>query len=96
MYLSVYHIGMALFCFGAVVTARRGLNPSSLSLLTRGTDYTFHSICADFHNPDIYFDEMVLFALSLPACSYYFPFNFLSSYSSFRMLDLNSFQKSCL
>ena len=44
--------------------ARRGLSPSSLGLLTRGTDYTFHSICADFHNPDIYFDEMVFSAPS--------------------------------
>lgn len=47
-------------------TARRGLNPGSLPLLTRGTDYTFHSICEDFHYPDLFFDELVLFPLHSP------------------------------
>ncbi len=35
------------------------LDPQELSLLTMVTNYTFHSICNDFHNPDLYFDESV-------------------------------------
>ena len=49
------------------VDARRGLNPDELHLLTRGTDYTFHSICADFKNPDLFFDEWVHALISLTA-----------------------------
>ncbi|KAL8922053.1 MAG: hypothetical protein Q9172_003736, partial [Xanthocarpia lactea] len=33
------------------VFARYGLNPDSIPLLTRTFDYTFHSICDDYHNP---------------------------------------------
>lgn len=55
-------LSVALCFLATAASARRGLSPSSLPLLTRGTDYTFHSICADFHNPDIYFDEMVILA----------------------------------
>lgn len=61
------HLSIALFFFISFtpkVIARRGLSVSSLSPLTRGTDYTFHSICADFHNPDVYFDEVVIHPLS--------------------------------
>jgi len=62
MYFTSF-LSVALFSFVSftpMVIARRGLSPSSLSLLTRGTDYTFHSICADFHNPDVYFNEVVI------------------------------------
>ncbi|KAL8824803.1 MAG: hypothetical protein Q9170_008034, partial [Blastenia crenularia] len=31
--------------------ARYGLSPDAVPLLTRTVDYTFHSICDDFHNP---------------------------------------------
>lgn len=35
------------------------LDPQELSHLTMVTNYTFHSICNDFNNPDFYFDEAV-------------------------------------
>ncbi|KAL8677280.1 MAG: hypothetical protein Q9186_006291 [Xanthomendoza sp. 1 TL-2023] len=31
--------------------ARYGLNPDSIPMLTKTVDYTFHSICDDYHNP---------------------------------------------
>ncbi|KAL8749088.1 MAG: hypothetical protein Q9199_007909 [Rusavskia elegans] len=42
--------------------ARYGLDPDSIPLLTRTVDYTFHSICDDFHNPvpTPLFDELGL------------------------------------
>jgi hypothetical protein len=66
MYFTSYlSIALLFFIsFTPKVIARRGLSVSSLSPLTRGTDYTFHSICADFHNPDVYFDEVVIHPLS--------------------------------
>ncbi|KAL8914986.1 MAG: hypothetical protein Q9171_000426 [Xanthocarpia ochracea] len=33
------------------VFARYGLNPDSIPMLTRTIDYTFRSICDDYHNP---------------------------------------------
>ena len=50
---------LIVFAFLCVANARRGLDADELHLLTRGTDYTFHSICADFKNPDLFFDEWV-------------------------------------
>ncbi|KAL8664367.1 MAG: hypothetical protein Q9168_007919 [Polycauliona sp. 1 TL-2023] len=46
--------------------ARYGLNPDDISMLTRTVDYTFHSICNDFHNPVpiAAFDEQVPISLS--------------------------------
>ncbi|KAL8853667.1 MAG: hypothetical protein Q9221_001478 [Calogaya cf. arnoldii] len=44
------------------VLARHGLDPESIPMLTRTIDYTFHSICNDYHNPVPIplFDEMGL------------------------------------
>ncbi|KAL8889688.1 MAG: hypothetical protein Q9192_005981 [Flavoplaca navasiana] len=33
------------------VFARYGLNPDDIPMLTRTVDYTFHSICDNYHNP---------------------------------------------
>ena len=39
---------------------RIGLQPESLQMLIRATDYTFHRICENYMNPDVYFDELVI------------------------------------
>ena len=49
----------------STVYALPALDPEDIHLITRGTDYTFHSICADYKNPDLFFDEWVLNLLSL-------------------------------
>ena len=64
--ISTVVLSLVLLSSTLLVEARRGLNPDEIHLLTRGTDYTFHSICADFKNPDLFFDEWVLF-LFLPS-----------------------------
>lgn len=61
-FISTVVSGLFLLSTTLLVEARRGLNPDELHLLTRGTDYTFHSICADFKNPDLFFDEWVHFS----------------------------------
>lgn len=50
------------------VLARYGLNPDSIPMLTRTVDYTFHSICDDFHNPvpTPLFDELVPSSFKTP------------------------------
>ncbi|KAL8793669.1 MAG: hypothetical protein Q9195_003718 [Heterodermia aff. obscurata] len=53
-------LALTLLLSNTTVHARRGLDPEDLYLLTRGTDYTFHSICADYKNPDLFFDEWEL------------------------------------
>lgn len=56
---AITSLALITITFTATTDARRGLNADELHLLTRGTDYTFHSICADFKNPDLFFDEWV-------------------------------------
>ena len=50
-------IALSTTLLPSIVIAR--LDPQELGLLTMITNYTFHSICNDFSNPDIYFDEAV-------------------------------------
>ena len=67
-----------LFSFpSSIVYARRGLDPDDIHLITRGTDYTFHSICADYKNPDLFFDEWVpILPFSILFISPFFLFSF--------------------
>ena len=41
------------------VAQRRGLQPDALQYLIRGADYTFHTICDNYMNPDLFFNELV-------------------------------------
>ena len=50
-------IALGVMALPSVVHAR--VDPQELGLLTMVTNYTFHSICNDFDNPDPYFDEAV-------------------------------------
>jgi len=50
-------IALGVTLLPSLVHAR--LDPQELSHLTMVTNYTFHSICNDFNNPDFYFDEAV-------------------------------------
>lgn len=47
--------------------ARYGLSPDSIPLLTKTVDYTFHTICDEFHNPAPVpmFDEAVSLNLAV-------------------------------
>ena len=48
--------------------ARYGISPDTIPMLTRTVDYTFHTICNDFHNPvpPQMFDETVI--PTFPSC----------------------------
>ncbi|KAL8721239.1 MAG: hypothetical protein Q9225_002051, partial [Loekoesia sp. 1 TL-2023] len=48
--------------FFSSTLARYGLSPDTIPMLTRTVDYTFHTICDNFHNPvpSPMFDEMEL------------------------------------
>ena len=50
-------IALGVTVLPSAVYAR--IDPQELELLTMVTNYTFHSICNDFNNPDPYFDESV-------------------------------------
>ena len=68
---------LSLLLPNITVYARRGLDPEDIHLLTRGTDYTFHSICADYKNPDLFFYEWVPTFPSLSSLLISFLFLFL-------------------
>ena len=57
MKLFLILIALRVMALPSVVYAR--VDPQELGLLTMVTNYTFHSICNDFDNPDPYFDEAV-------------------------------------
>lgn len=91
-FTSAAIMGLAFLSFTAIADARRGLDADELHLLTRGTDYTFHSICADFKNPDLFFDEWVfasLFLLSYALTFCFIPFFFCCNLLS--LLDSSFF-----
>ena len=55
-FLQAY-VALSATVLPSIVFAR--LDPQELGLLTMVTNYTFHSICNDFNNPDLFFDEAV-------------------------------------
>ncbi|KAL9598020.1 MAG: hypothetical protein Q9219_004776 [cf. Caloplaca sp. 3 TL-2023] len=81
MKFASFGIALSSASLVSPVFARIGLSPDAVPLLTRTVDYTFHTICNDFHNPvpSPMFDETDLASVILAFTSDLY--TFLMGYS---------------